>query len=111
MWNSEHHQDGYRPQLLRRLAAPLRVTATRPRQSVAKSGVGSCTPLPRHAPDLCGDPEHPRIEDLKRKDHVATCVFDEEEITQPGFIDYFADACRTASPYMEFLTQAVGLPY
>ena len=43
--------------------------------------------------------------------HVATCIFDEEEITQPGFIDDFADACRMASPYMEFLTQAVGLPY
>ena len=42
---------------------------------------------------------------------MATCVFDEEEITQPGVIDYFADACRTASPYMEFLTHAVGLPY
>jgi len=38
-------------------------------------------------------------------------MFDEEEVTQPGFIDYFAGACRTASPYMEFLTQAVGLPY
>ena len=57
------------------------------------------------------DPEHPRIEDLKRKDHVATCVFDEDEVTQPEFVEDFADACRTASPYMEFLTQAVGLPY
>ena len=44
-------------------------------------------------------------------DHVATCVFDEGEVTQQGFIDHLADACRTASPYMEFLTQAVGLPY
>ena len=42
---------------------------------------------------------------------MATCIFDEEEVTQPGFIDDFADACRMASPYMEFLTQAVGLPY
>ena len=57
------------------------------------------------------DPDHPRIEDLKRKDHVATCTFDEDEVTQSGFIDDFADACRTASPYMEFLTHAVGLPY
>ncbi len=57
------------------------------------------------------DPEHPLIEDLKRKDHVATCMFDEDEATAAGFIDSFADACRTASPYMEFLTGAVGLPY
>ena len=33
------------------------------------------------------------------------------EATAPGFIDSFADACRTASPHMEFLTRAVGLPY
>ena len=57
------------------------------------------------------DPEHPLIEDLKRKDHVATCMFDEDEATAPGFIDAFADACRTSSPYMEFLTRAVALPY
>ncbi len=41
----------------------------------------------------------------------AVCVFDEDEVTQPEFVEDFADACRTASPYMEFLTQAVGLPY
>ena len=57
------------------------------------------------------DPDHPCIEDLKRKDHIAACMFDEEEATSPGFLDDFADACRMASPYMEFLTTAVGLPY
>ena len=57
------------------------------------------------------DPDHPLINDLKRKDHVATCHFDQDEITAPDFIDTFADACRTSSPYMEFLTKAVGLPY
>ncbi len=57
------------------------------------------------------DPDHPSIEDLKRKDHVATTPFSEEEVTTAGFIQSFADACRTASPYTEFLTKAVGLPY
>ena len=57
------------------------------------------------------DPDHPSIEDLKRKDHVATTPFSEEEATTTGFIQSFADACRTASPYTEFLTKAVGLPY
>ena len=42
---------------------------------------------------------------------MATCRFDEDEATAPGFIDAFADACRTSGPYMEFLTNAVGLPY
>ena len=57
------------------------------------------------------DPDHPTIEDLKRKDHIAAVSFTEEDTTAPGFIDEFADACRAASPYAEFLTTAVGLPY
>ncbi len=57
------------------------------------------------------DPEHPHIADLKRKDHVATFPFSEDEATAAGFIESFADGCRSASPYMEFLTTAVGLPY
>ena len=57
------------------------------------------------------DADHRCVEDLKRKDHIGACVFDEEEATHPGFLDDFADACRLASPYMEFLTTAVGLPY
>ena len=57
------------------------------------------------------DADHPLIEDLKRKDHIAACVFDEPEATSPGFLDDFADACRMASPYMKFLTTATGLPY
>ena len=57
------------------------------------------------------DADNPCIEDLKRKDHIAACMFDEEEATSPGFLDDFADACRMASPYMEFLATAIGLPY
>lgn len=57
------------------------------------------------------DPDHPDIENLKRKDHIAAVSFTEQEVTAPGFIDEFADACRSASPYAEFLTGAVGLDY
>ncbi len=57
------------------------------------------------------DPDHAHIEDLKRKDHIVTFMFDEEEATMPGFLDDFVDACRAASPYMQFLTTAAGLPY
>ena len=57
------------------------------------------------------DAVHPFVEDLKRKDHIAVCMFEEEEATSPGFLDDFADSCRLASPYMEFLTTATGLPY
>lgn len=57
------------------------------------------------------DPDHPYTEDLKRKDHIATFDFDELDATSPEFIGEFTETCRMASPYMKFLTTAVGLPY
>ena len=57
------------------------------------------------------DSDHPHIEDLKRKDHIASVEFMQDDVISPGFIDDFTDVCRKASPYMEFLTSALGLPY
>ena len=57
------------------------------------------------------DADHPYIEDLKRKDHIASVEFDPGDVVAPGFIDEFAAVCRQASPYMQFLTSALGLPY
>lgn len=55
--------------------------------------------------------DHPYIQDLKRKDHIASVEFEREDVIAPGFIDDFADVCRQASAYMQFLTSALGLPY
>ena len=57
------------------------------------------------------DPDHPLIEDLKLKEHVASRYFSEEDACAPDFVDRFADSCRVSAPYMEFLTTAVGLPW
>jgi len=57
------------------------------------------------------DPEHPFIEDLKRKDFIASVEYSEAESCQPHFIDQFAGICRAGAPFMEFLTRAVGLPW
>ena len=57
------------------------------------------------------DADHPQIDDLKRKDFVAATEFTQEDATSPEFIDRYADACRTAAPFMEFLTTAVGLAW
>ena len=57
------------------------------------------------------DANHSRIDDLKRKDHIAWVDFDEQEATSPGFLEGFADVCRQAVPYVKFLTTAVGLPF
>ena len=57
------------------------------------------------------DADHPLIEDLKRKDYVASRTFTQEEACAPDFIDRYADACRASAPFMKFLTEAVGLPW
>ena len=57
------------------------------------------------------DPDHPLIEDLKKKTHFVHTDYDEDEITGPDFLDRFATDCAAVSPYMRFLTEAVGLPF
>jgi uncharacterized protein (TIGR02453 family) len=57
------------------------------------------------------DPQHPCIEDLKRKDFVTTVRFTEGEACAPDFLDWFTESCRIAAPLMQFLTEAVGLPW
>lgn len=57
------------------------------------------------------DPDDPLIDDLKRKDFVASTTFTEAEACSPGFLDNYADTCRAAAPFTELLTTAVGLPW
>ena len=57
------------------------------------------------------DPDHPLIEDLKRKDFVAGKAMTEADACAPDFIDRFAEVCRVGAPFAEFLTKAVGLPW
>jgi uncharacterized protein (TIGR02453 family) len=57
------------------------------------------------------DPDHPLIEDLKRKDHVCDAMLDEGTVTSEDFLPVFADHCRAAAPYVKFLCEAVGLPF
>lgn len=57
------------------------------------------------------DAGHPLIEDLKRKDFVATERLTQGEVTSGGFIDRYAEACRAASPFMGFLCRALAVPF
>jgi len=57
------------------------------------------------------DPEHPFIEDLKRKDFVTMTELSEEDACAPDFLNRFSKACRQTSPFVEFLTHAVGLSF
>ncbi len=57
------------------------------------------------------DPSHPFIDDLKRKDFIASVLLSEAEACAPGFIDRYADICRQAAPFMSFLTTTLGLSW
>ena len=57
------------------------------------------------------DPDHPLIEDLKRKDFVASARISQDRVTSAGFLDDFVDHCRRGAPFMELLCGAVGVKF
>ena len=57
------------------------------------------------------DPEHPLIEDLKRKDFIGFHKLSQKEITAQDFLERYTDLCRTASAFVEALCEAVGVSY
>ncbi len=57
------------------------------------------------------DAEHPLITDLKRKDFIAVTQFGKDEITSPQFVASVARRFKQASPFMQFLCDAVEVPY
>jgi uncharacterized protein (TIGR02453 family) len=57
------------------------------------------------------DPNHPFIEDIKRKDFITAIDFSEAEICQPTFLREFTTACRKMTPLVEFTTKALGAAF
>jgi uncharacterized protein (TIGR02453 family) len=57
------------------------------------------------------DPAHPLIEDLKRKDFIAGMQFARKEVCSDQFLNQFTSACASASPFMKFLTEALGFKW
>ncbi len=54
------------------------------------------------------EPDHPLVEDLKRKSFVWHVEFSELEICSAGFLNSYLDACRRANPFNRFLAAALG---
>jgi uncharacterized protein (TIGR02453 family) len=57
------------------------------------------------------DEDHPLIEDLKRKDFIASTRVTQKSITSDRFMEDFAGNCRRAAPFMKFLCGAVEVPF
>ena len=57
------------------------------------------------------DPDHPLIEDLKRKDFIGVAEFNPKELVSPDFLDRYTKTMRVGTPFMKFLTKAIGVPW
>ncbi len=104
---------------------PDRETLTSIRDAIVADPAGwkraSRAPAFRSALELGGDAlkrgpagydrEHPMIEDLKRKDFVASTDLAEAEVVADGFVERFADLCRAGTPFMAWLCQAADVPF
>jgi len=48
---------------------------------------------------------------LKRKDFATTAPLDERRVTGAAFLDELVDAWIASTPFMKFVTRAVGLTF
>ena len=55
--------------------------------------------------------DHPQIEDLKRKDHIAICKLATKEVFGPTAVDRIAERFAASKPYMKFLCAALDVPF
>lgn len=55
--------------------------------------------------------DHPLIEDLKRKDHIASCSLPPNFAVQDGMASEVADMFTAGKSYMKFLCEALGLAF
>jgi uncharacterized protein (TIGR02453 family) len=55
--------------------------------------------------------DHPLIEDLKLKDFLVGRSLTEKEVCASNFLKTFSDYCKTAAPFMQFLTEALELEW
>jgi uncharacterized protein (TIGR02453 family) len=57
------------------------------------------------------DPNHEFAKDLMRKDFIGATYFTETQVCAADFLNRVARAARAASPFLEFLTRALCLPW
>ncbi|MDF1596873.1 MAG: DUF2461 domain-containing protein [Acidimicrobiia bacterium] len=57
------------------------------------------------------DGNHPLIDDLKRKDFIASTRLTQSQLTSDQLMEDVTDYCRRGAPFMKFLCEAVGVPF
>ena len=57
------------------------------------------------------DADHPLIEDLKRKDFIAGTRIADAVVISDRLLTEYTTICKTAAPFVAFLTEAIGLEF
>ncbi|WP_428267034.1 DUF2461 domain-containing protein [Haliangium sp.] len=57
------------------------------------------------------DADHALVEDLKRKDHIASARLSLGELLDPGLVEQVSARFAAARPYLAFLNAALDLPF
>ena len=57
------------------------------------------------------DPDHPLLEDLKRKDFIASTRLTQKQITSDSFRDDYRATVKAGAPFARFLSGAIGLGF
>ena len=55
--------------------------------------------------------DHPLIEEIKRKDHIAVCNLRERDVTRADLVAFAAERYGRAKPYLAWLADAVDMPF
>lgn len=57
------------------------------------------------------DPEHPMIEDIKRRSFTGSVRLSQKQILAPDLMATFIASCKKLTPLMRFLASSVGAPW
>ena len=57
------------------------------------------------------DPDHPMIEDIKRKSFTTGVKITNKQVLADDFMKTFIGACREMAPLMKFLATSAGVPW
>jgi uncharacterized protein (TIGR02453 family) len=57
------------------------------------------------------DPDHPMIEDLRRKDFIGVCDLTQKEVTAPDFLKTFGAKVKAGGPFLKWICEAVEVAF
>ncbi|MDX1509992.1 MAG: DUF2461 family protein, partial [Nitriliruptorales bacterium] len=57
------------------------------------------------------DPEHPLVDDLRRRSHTVGVALRERDVTRASFLDDAVERWAATRPFLRFLGRALDLPF